>query len=136
MEPSDAERRHSAAPPRSPWGGRIIAALLVYLSFRVLFSEVTDNGFTDSWATSLSSDPILAILKLATVCVGSAVALGVWSTKRWAFWSYLIWVPFYVGVALVGASRVESVIWKLAIGVAPVSILAVFGAAYLYKKLA
>jgi hypothetical protein len=110
--------------------------LLVLVSIRVLLSEVTGDGFTDSWAASLGSDPLLAILKLAVVCVGIAVAAGLWSANRWAFWGYLSWMLLYFGAALVREIRVEPTIWKLAVGVALVSVLPLLGAAYLYKALA
>ena len=134
MEPSTVIKGVAPGPTHPQRGIRIIAALLVYVSFRVLYSEVTGDGFTDSWVTSLRSDVVLAVFKLATVCVGIVVAVGLFSAKRWAFWSYIIWMPLYVGTALVADSRVEQVAWKVALGGAIVLILPVFGAAYLYKK--
>ncbi|HEX9699847.1 MAG TPA: hypothetical protein VGD06_10345 [Acidobacteriota bacterium] len=136
MKPPDAEQPNNAGAPQQPTRMPIFTALLGYLSLRLLYSDVTGDGFVDSWATSLGSDAFLAILKLATVGVGIAAAVGLWSAKRWAFWSYLAWVPCYIGVALVSDSRVESVVWKLAVGVAPVVILTGLGAVYLYKRMA
>lgn len=110
---------------------KIFAALLAIASIALLFSEVTDDGFTDSWATSFRSDATLAFITLLAACTGGVVAVGLWSAKRWALSIYLIWALLYVAASWVSDSRVEPTAWKVVRGTAPTLIFSGIGALYL-----
>ena len=134
MERDDISKRTRTTPTRSPPGVKVIAVLLVIVSLRILTSDVTLDGFADSWRSSLGADPVLAILRLATAGAGITAATGLWSAKRWAFWSYLAWLPLYVGIVLMAEVRVEPVGWKVVVGIATVLVIPAGAVAYLYKR--
>jgi len=118
-------------PGAVPKGLIVVATLLVVVSVRALFSEVTDDGFFDSWVTFLLSKPILAILTLALAGAGIATAIGLWNARVSALRAYVIWLVAYAAFAFVRDSRVEPVLWKLVLGVAFGLIVPVFVGAYL-----
>jgi len=113
---------------------RVIAVLLVIVSLRILTSDATLDGFVDSWRSSWSADPVLAIVRLATAGAGITAATGLWSAKRWAFWSYLTWLPLYVGIVLMAEVRVEPASWKVVAGIAAVLVIPAGAVAYLHKR--
>jgi hypothetical protein len=123
-------------PARTARNLKIFAALLVIASIALLFAEVTDDGFTDSWATSFRSDAAPAFITLLAACTGGAVAVGLWSAKRWARSIYLIWALLYVAASWISDSRVEPTAWKVVLGTAPTLILTGIGALYLHEVFA
>jgi hypothetical protein len=120
---------------RPPAGVKVIAALLVIVSLKILASDVTFDGFVDSWRSSVSAEPVLAIFRLATAGAGITAATGLWSAKPWAFWSYLAWLSLFVGLVLTGEVRVEPIGWKAVVGSAAVLVLPVGALAYLYRRI-
>jgi hypothetical protein len=121
------------APP--PTAVRVIAVLLVVVSLELLSPEVTQGGRVESWIASLGADPVLGFLELATSCAGIVTAIGLWSAKRWALGTYLMWLVLYLGVVLIADSRIEPVVWKRIAGAAAAFLIPVGVAAYLHRRL-
>ena len=134
MERGDSSKRTGTTPTRSPTGVKVIAAVLVIVSLKILISDVTLDGFVDSWRASWSADPVLAILRLATAGAGITAAIGLWSARRWAFWSCLAWLPLYIAIVLMVEVRVEPVGWKVVVGTAVALVFPAGALAYLHRR--